>query len=357
MSIKTNEAFMTMRGDKLEKSGFNEAMDTIDTKMLMVDEADAGGRLDKFLSAKLPDMSRNRIQTLIAQGHITIGGAVVSDSATKIKSGQKFHLVIPASVPTHMEAQAIPLDIIFEDTDVIVINKQAGLTVHPGSGNPDNTLVNALLAHCGDTLSGIGGVERPGIVHRIDKDTTGLLVVAKNDSAHNLLSEQLATRTLKRTYTAVCWGVPKPSTGTITGNIGRSISNRQKMTVVRTGGKPAVTHYKMISSAQSLVASVVECNLETGRTHQIRVHMLHIGHPLVGDATYGASTESRLKANAAKSLPKGTREALLAFNRQALHASKMGFVHPRTKKMMEFFAPLPKDMQLLIDAVSEKAIL
>jgi 23S rRNA pseudouridine1911/1915/1917 synthase len=326
-------------------------MDTIDTKLVIVDEDGAGTRLDKFLSDRLPDFSRSRIQALLAQGHLTLQGVAITDAAMKVKSGQKFHLVIPIPAPSHMLAQAMDLDIIYEDEDVIVINKQAGLTVHPAPGNRDMTLVNALLAHCGESLSGIGGVERPGIVHRIDKDTTGLLVVAKNDAAHNHLSAQLATRTLKRTYRAICWGTPIPAQGTITGNIGRSISNRQKMAVVKKGGKSASTHYQVIQNLQPSVVSMIECQLETGRTHQIRVHFLHIGHPLVGDATYGASTESRLKSSAAKNLYPDAKAALLAFNRQALHAYKMGFIHPRSGKEMHFEAPLPDDMKKLIAAL------
>ncbi len=327
-------------------------INSVDTKTLMVEESAAGERLDKFLSSRLPDLSRSRVQSLLAQGMVTLAGTVIDDASQKVKPGQKFHLVIPEPTPTHMVAQEIALDIVYEDRDLLVINKQAGLTVHPAPGHPDMTLVNALLAHCGNSLSGIGGVSRPGIVHRIDKDTTGLMVVAKHDIAHNILSGQLADRRLSRIYQAVCWGTPSPASGTITGNIGRSITNRQKMAVVKTGGKPATTHYKLLQDFA--VASLVECTLETGRTHQIRVHMLKLGHPLVGDPSYGQSTESRLRANQYKQLSPTIREALLAFNRQALHATRMGFVHPKSGKLMQFTAPLPEDMQQLLDRLQEQ---
>lgn len=323
--------------------------DSVDTKMIMVDAGAEGERLDKFLSSRLPDFSRSRIQSLLEQGMVTLSGTVITDASQKVKPRQRYTLVIPAPAPTHMLAQEIALDVIHEDKDLLVINKQAGLTVHPAPGHPDNTLVNALLAHCGDTLSGIGGVTRPGIVHRIDKDTSGLLVVAKHDVAHHALSAQLADRTLSRTYYALCWDVPKKKKGTITGNIGRSFSNRQKMAVVKTGGKPATTHYQVIEDYG--VAALVECKLETGRTHQIRVHMNHIGHPLIGDPLYGGSTEGRLKNAFYKKLPDKTRTTLLGFQRQALHAIRMGFVHPRTGREMTFEAPLPKDMKQLIKAL------
>lgn len=312
-------------------------------------EADAGERLDKFLAAKLPEFSRSRLQSLIEQGCVTCWGVANKDASSKVKAKDVFCVSLPEAVASHIAPQAIDLDIIFEDDDMLVINKQAGLTVHPGAGNPDMTLVNALLAHCGETLSGIGGVVRPGIVHRIDKDTTGLLVVAKNDTAHIALSAQLADRSLKRTYQAVVWGAPKPKAGTITGNIGRSFSNRQKMAVVKSGGKPATTHYKTLKDFG--VATLVECNLETGRTHQIRVHLTHLGHPLVGDQTYGQSTSQRLNARVYKSLPDKTRAALLAFDRQALHAKELTLIHPKSGKEMYFTCDLPKDLKKLIAAL------
>lgn len=312
-------------------------------------ENDAGQRLDRFLATQLPDMSRSRLQALIGQGCVRSQGAVIDDASFKVKQRQEFILSIPETVPSHIIPQDIALDIVYEDEHLLVINKPAGLTVHPAPGHADNTLVNALLAHCGESLSGIGGVARPGIVHRIDKDTSGLLVVAKHDSAHTHLSAQLAERTLKRTYNAVAWGEFKQKSGSISGNIGRSISNRQKMAVVKSGGKPAVTHYRVLESFD--VATLVECNLETGRTHQIRVHLTHIGHPLVGDQTYGQSTQSRLNAGPMKSLPASTRQALLSFERQALHAKSLGLIHPATGKTMQFSCDLPPDMLQLIDAL------
>jgi 23S rRNA pseudouridine1911/1915/1917 synthase len=313
---------------------------------ITAETADAGMRIDKFLAAYLPELSRSRIQSLIGQGHVTCQGQTIQDASGKVKQQHVYQVTIPAPTPSYMPAQAMALDIVYEDEHLLVINKPPGLTVHPGAGNPDMTLVNALLAHCGTTLSGIGGVARPGIVHRIDKDTSGLLVVAKHDAAHLALSEQLAKRTLKRTYAALVWGTPKQKSGTITGNIGRSPSNRKKMAVVKSGGKPAVTHYKV--SKNFNVASLIECQLETGRTHQIRVHFAHIHHPLVGDPVYGQSTVSRLKAIPPKSLSPSAREALLAFHRQALHAAALELVHPATQKIMRFTCELPSDMKALL---------
>jgi 23S rRNA pseudouridine1911/1915/1917 synthase len=314
---------------------------------------DAGERLDRFLTARLPELSRSRIQALIEQECLSVDGKTVTDAARKVKARQAFSLVIPATRPSHIEAQDIALDVIHEDKNLLIINKPAGLTVHPAPGHPDSTLVNALLAHCGKSLSGIGGVARPGIVHRIDKDTSGLLAVAKNDATHLALSAQLAERSLKRTYIAVVWGKPKAAKGTITANVGRSMGNRQKMAVLKVGGKPAVTHYTVIKTfspggLKTPLASLVECRLETGRTHQIRVHMMHLGHPLVGDQSYGQSTQSRLQASVFKALPEKTKKLLLNFKRQALHAKELELVHPATGKKMHFEAKLPKDMQALI---------
>ncbi len=320
------------------------------THTALVEPDDISLRLDKFLARKLPELSRSRLQALLEEGRVFRGNSAVTDANTKVKLRERYEVRIPEIVVSHMEPQAIDLDIVHEDKDLLVINKPAGLTVHPGAGNPDMTLVNALLAHCGESLSGIGGVARPGIVHRLDKDTTGLLVAAKHDAAHLHLSAQLADRSLKRTYHALVWGAPKLKSGTITGNIGRSFSNRQKMAVVPKGGKPAVTHYKILKQLGGV--SLVECNLETGRTHQIRVHFAHIGHPLVGDQTYGQSTESRLKAGTYKSLPKSAKEALLGFSRQALHAKELGLIHPATGKAMHFKCDLPRDMKKLIEALS-----
>jgi 23S rRNA pseudouridine1911/1915/1917 synthase len=303
----------------------------------------AGERLDKALPQLLPDITRSRLQSLVELGHIALSGptgnTVLRDGALKVKPGQIYTVVVPKVEEATLIAQKIDLDIIFEDAHFLVINKPAGMVVHPAPGNADMTLVNALLAHCGDTLSGIGGVARPGLVHRIDKDTTGLLVVAKHDSAYQNLSAQLAERSLKRTYNAVVWGVPVPAKGTVTGDIGRHPHHRQKMAIVQKNGKHAVTHYKLLENLEC--ASLVECELDTGRTHQIRVHMTHIKHPLVGDQTYG-------KPPAKKA---GIPEAALCFPRQALHAAALRLKHPATGADMQFAAPLPDDMQQLLIAL------
>ncbi len=320
------------------------------THIVIATDDDIGARLDKFLVARLPEFSRSRLQSLIENGCVACNGTAIEDANVKVKRGQEFTVTVPEAIPSHLLPQDIALNIIYEDDDLLIINKQAGLTVHPGAGNPDNTLVNALLAHCGDSLSGIGGVARPGIVHRIDKDTSGLLVVAKNDVSHVHLSKQLADRSLKRTYTALVWGVPKLPSGTVTGNIGRSPMNRQKMALVKKGGKAAVTHYKVTKDFGAL--SLLECQLETGRTHQIRVHMAHIGHALVGDPVYGQATAQRLKASAYKTLSDETKAVLLAFHRQALHAKALTLIHPKTGEKMRFTCKPPADMQTLMESLS-----
>jgi 23S rRNA pseudouridine1911/1915/1917 synthase len=327
---------------------------SLTTHTVTTDESHAGQRLDRVLAILIPDLSRSRLQALIDQGCVHHERATIADASLKVKPQQTFTVRIPETVPSHIVAQDIALDIIYEDEHLLVINKPAGLTVHPAPGHADMTLVNALLAHCGDSLSGIGGVARPGIVHRIDKDTSGLLVVAKHDAAHIHLSEQLATRTLKRTYTALVWGTLKQSTGSVTGNIGRSVSNRQKMAVVKSGGKPATTHYQLLEDLTAM--SLVECKLETGRTHQIRVHMMHIGHPLVGDPVYGQTTQSRMNNTPAlRHIAPEVRSALLAFNRQALHARELGLIHPITGKTMQFSCPIADDMQVLIQQLRQAA--
>jgi 23S rRNA pseudouridine1911/1915/1917 synthase len=334
---------------------------------------DHGLRLDKFLARHLPALSRSRLQALILQGQVACGAEKADDAARKVRAGETWRVTVPPVESSPMEAQAMALEIVYEDEDVLVLNKPAGLTVHPAPGHPDKTLVNALLAHCGGSLSGIGGVARPGIVHRIDKDTSGLMAVAKHDAAHASLSEQLQSRTMKRVYLALAWGTPKPPQGTIKAPIGRNPKNRKKMAVVKKGGKAAITHYKLLpleggglrrgsifrSSKDPHPTlplagggiSLVECRLETGRTHQIRVHMAHIGHPLVGDPAYGATTKSKLAAKDAKSLSDEARAALLRFNRQALHAKSLAFVHPASGEAMEFSSEMPDDMRALIAAL------
>ncbi len=263
----------------------------------------------------------------------------MSDIGFRLKPGQDVVVEVPDAVPAEPQAEDIDLDIVYEDKDLIVINKPAGLVVHPGAGNESGTLVNALIAHCGDSLSGIGGVKRPGIVHRIDKETSGLLVVAKNDKAHQSLSEQFAAHgrdgRMEREYLALVWGKPERKTGTIATGIARSSANRQKMAVSKSeAAREAITHYELVESYPA--ASLIRCRLETGRTHQIRVHMAHIGHPLLGDTTYG----SGFSASKSK-LSEPARAALSHLKGQALHAAILGFDHPRTGKHLRFEAPLP----------------
>jgi len=293
----------------------------------------AGLRLDRFLTDVLEGLSRNRIQALIADGHVRCDGKAVVSAKAKVLAGQVYQLSVPAAIDAVPQAQAIPLDVVYEDDDIIVVNKPPGLVVHPAAGNPDRTLVNALLAHCGDSLTGVGGVARPGIVHRLDKGTSGLMVAAKNDRAHAGLTEQFAAHTVERAYRAVVWGVPRPTTGTVTGNIGRSPHNRKKMAIVERGGKRAVTHYAVEQRFRDL-AALVECRLETGRTHQIRVHMASIGHPLVGDPLYGARRNG--KAGCAE-----LRHQLSDQKDQVLHAYLLGFIHPVTGEKMLWSAKNP----------------
>lgn len=298
-----------------------------------VSESEKNMRLDKFLVSCFPEMSRNRIIKLIETDCVTYEGLdkYADEADLKVKEGDSFVLTLPNAVPAEPEAENISLDILYEDDDVIVVNKPAGMVVHPGAGNYQGTLVNALLYHCKDSLSGIGGVLRPGIVHRIDKETSGILVVAKNDFAHVHLSEQFKKHTIERVYQAFVWGVVKQKEGVVSSLIGRSSSNRQKMAVVTVNGKHAVTHYECVDIYPKVPASLIKCVLETGRTHQIRVHMTSLGHSLIGDSVYGM-------------VPKSAPSQLRFFQRQALHASFLGFIHPRTNQLLTFEVPLPKDM-------------
>jgi 23S rRNA pseudouridine1911/1915/1917 synthase len=291
----------------------------------------------------LPPLSRSRLKSLILDGQITVDGATISDPSTPVKPGSVFELSVPPPEAAEPIAQDIPLSVVFEDAHLIVIDKPAGMTVHPAPGSPDRTLVNALLFHCGQTLSGIGGVKRPGIVHRIDKDTSGLLVVAKSDAAHHGLADLFAEHNIERTYRALAWGVLLPSVGHIETEIGRHPSDRKRMAVRPEGrGKHAITHYKVLESFGE-TACLVECQLETGRTHQIRVHLAHLGHPLVGDQIY-----ARGRTGKVASLEDNTRAALAEFPRQALHAASLGFVHPITEEELFFESPSPADFENMI---------
>lgn len=321
---------------------------------LIVAPDQAGQRLDRYLAEQfasgMDGLSRSRLKQLIEAGHVAIGqrGSLqpVREPSRKVKAGETIEVLVPPSTPATPEAQHIALTILYEDDDLLVLDKPAGLVVHPAPGNLDMTLVNALLAHCGDSLSGIGGVRRPGIVHRLDKDTSGVMVVAKNDATHQTLSAAFARHDIDRAYKALVWGAPQPAAGTIEGNIGRSPLNRKKMAVVARGGKPAATRYRVeqrFGPANAALASVVDCTLLTGRTHQVRVHLASKGHPLVGDPVYGR----------ARKKPKGWEEEatiLNGFERQALHAYRLGFTHPRTGKKLQFESPIPNDFKALIDA-------
>lgn len=319
-------------------------------------------RLDKALAAALPEsagLSRSRLQALIAAGAVRAGGAVLRDPAARLAPGTAVTVAVPAPTPLALQPEAIPLDIVFEDADLLVVDKPAGMVVHPAPGAETGTLVHALLAHCGDGLSGIGGALRPGIVHRIDKDTSGLLVVAKSDRAHRGLAADFARHAIDRMYQALCWGVPEPGSPRLRGlpgltegpdgltvarAIARHPTDRKRMAVVAAGGRMAVTHLRVKTrfgpSARPL-ASAIACRLETGRTHQIRVHLAHIGHPLIGDPVYGR----------ARTPPTGLKPsavaALKAFSRQALHAGHLGFQHPVTGANLSFDAAPPPDFNTL----------
>jgi 23S rRNA pseudouridine1911/1915/1917 synthase len=306
-------------------------------------EADAGERLDRLMAREIVELSRTRIKHLVEEGRVSLAGAPVRDPSLRVKPGQTFLLDLPPPVTDAPLPQAMDLVIRFEDAHLIVIDKPAGLVVHPAPGNPDRTLVNALLAHCGESLAGIGGVKRPGIVHRLDKDTSGLMVVAKTEAAQAALAADFAQRRITRAYQALVWGVPSPRAGEIAGNIGRSAQNRKKMAVLRRGGKPAVTRYRVLRAFKD-DAALLECRLATGRTHQIRVHLTAHGHPLIGDPTYGdRRSPSRLQR-----FPTATRALLAAFPRQALHATALGFRHPASGEPIAFTSPLPSDIQALI---------
>jgi len=309
---------------------------TIDVRL---EPAFAGWRLDRALAAAIPTLSRERLKTLIRTGAVEAQGSALRDPATRVKGDEGLRVTVPEPRPAHNEPQAIPLTIAFEDEHLLVVDKAAGLVVHPAAGNFDGTLVNALLHHCGGSLSGIGGVARPGIVHRIDKDTSGLLVVAKTDVAHEGLAKQFAAHSVDRRYLAIVSGMPAIAQGSVDAPLARSAANRKKIAVVEgSRGKRAVTHWRRVRPLKD--AALVECRLETGRTHQVRVHMASIGHPLLGDPVYGRSRKTHAKL---------LKE--LGFDRQALHAAELGFTHPVTGRRLSFSSAMPPDMQELLAAL------
>lgn len=316
----------------------------------VVDAQQGGQRLDKALSQLCADhdLSRARVQGLIKDGLVRVNGFVERTASTKMDAGDTLSVQVPPVQEAAPRAQDIPLDIVFEDEDMLVINKPAGLVVHPGAGNYDGTMVNALLHHCAGGLSGIGGVARPGIVHRLDKDTSGLMVVAKTDRAHQGLSDQLADRSLSRIYLAVVVGVPMPPAGEVNKPIGRDLKNRQKMAVTSKNSREARTYYQLSENYRNVV-SLLECHLETGRTHQIRVHMNHIKMPLIGDPVYGPQPTALRAALKKAGYEREDIDAIIGFGRQALHAAAISFIHPVSGEEMEFSADPPEDFLNLLE--------
>jgi 23S rRNA pseudouridine1911/1915/1917 synthase len=325
--------------------------DSIET--VTVEAEEAGGRIDRVLAARIPALSRSRLKALILDGQVTVAARTILDPATQVKSGDIINVNLPPAEEATPKGEKIPLAIVYEDDSLIVLDKPRGLVVHPSAGHATGTLVNALIAHCGDSLSGIGGVKRPGIVHRLDKDTTGLLVVAKNDKAHKALSKQFADHgregPLERAYLAFVWGAPDRPKGTIDAPLDRHPHSREKRTV-REGGREAITHWQLLETFNGKdgkpIASLISCTLETGRTHQIRVHLAYVGHPIMGDETYGTG----FKTKAAR-LPEAAREVLGRLGRQALHAYRLGFEHPETAETLSFTSPLPPDLAALHKAL------
>jgi len=322
--------------------------DIADGDTYEVPATEPGARLDRLLADALPQFSRSRIKVLIQTGHVAAGGATITEPSYRVKLGQNFAIFVPHATPAIPEGEAIALEVVYEDEHLLVIEKPAGLVVHPAAGNQTGTLVNALIAHCGNSLSGIGGVRRPGIVHRLDKDTSGLMVVAKTDGAHASLSEQFSSRTVDRAYSALVWGVPRPRRDRIEGNIGRSSRNRKKMAVLERGGRMAATRYE-VDQAFGTAAGLLECRLETGRTHQIRVHLAHRGHPVMGDPAYGGGlSEARRRAAGPQ-----VAAVVKLLGRQALHAKLLGFRHPANAESLHFESDLPSDINELIHCLEE----
>jgi len=312
--------------------------------VVIAPETATGSRADRFLAEAIGTLSRTRVKALIESGNASRDNRPVSEAAETVQGGAVYRILLPEPVAARPEAQTIPFPILFEDADLIVLDKPAGMVVHPAPGNADGTLVNALLAHCGDTLPGIGGERRPGIVHRLDRGTSGVMVVAKTETALAKLSAAFAARDIDRSYLALVWGLPVPAAGDIEGAIGRDPRDRKRMAVTA-GGKPALTHYRT-RQAWGTALALLECRLATGRTHQIRVHLSRKGHPLIGDPVY----LRRIPA-AARTLEPGLRGRLLDFPRQALHAARLGFSHPRTGQAMLFETPAPKDFTDLLTAL------
>lgn len=329
------------------------------TKTFEVVDGNGSERLDRWLATQIPELSRARVQALIKGGHVTRDGGTIVEPNTRVKPAEVYVVVVPDAEPTEVAGEAIPLRVIFEDKSVIVIDKPAGLVVHPAAGHATGTLVNALIAHCGDSLSGVGGVKRPGIVHRLDKDTSGLLVVAKNDAAHQSLSEQFKSHgedgRLHRAYLALVWGVPVRPKGVIDAALARSTANRTKIAVSRhESARRAVTHYEVVETFQgatpAATVSLLRLILETGRTHQIRVHLAHIGHPVLADPVYATGFKTREAL-----LNPSARILVERLRRQALHAAELGFEHPKTGSAKLFESPLPADIARLIEALKVPA--
>ena len=307
-----------------------------------------GMRIDKFLQIEFTNLSRTRLQDLIRKGYVQINNIKVYEVSKKIRESDKIEINFPKPEETHIKANKIDLDIMYDDDDLIIINKDAGVVVHPGAGNHEKTIVNGLLYKFKSNLSSVGGKLRPGIVHRIDKDTSGVIVVAKNDQAHINLSKQFSNHTIERKYEVLVWGVIKPQKGKINANISRSVKNRQLMSVRKDKGKIAITNYKTLEIFQNSnlpKISLVECSLETGRTHQIRVHMNFIGNPVLGDKSYGKSKKKF------KNIDLGIEKKINNFKRQSLHAKSLGFIHPSTGKKISFEAKRPKDLETLIKSL------
>ncbi len=317
------------------------------------DNHSAESRIDKFLQIRFKNVSRTRLQNLIRDGNVQLNNKTINETSKKLKENDNIKVYFPEPKETHIKPYKMDLDILYEDDDIIIINKSTGIVVHPGAGNYEKTLVNALLFKYKNKLSGIGGKLRPGIVHRIDKDTSGVIVVAKNDNAHVNLSKQFSDHTIKRSYEALIWGVLKPRNGKINEKISRSTKNRQLMAVRKDKGKIAITNYKTIEVFQNLnipKISLIECQLETGRTHQIRVHMNFKGNPILGDRSYGKSKTKFKKIDLM------IEKKINNFKRQALHAKSLGFLHPRTKKEIFFEAKRPKDLDDIIKSLRKASV-